>query len=517
MDRLACVDVAALPLQLLLRAHPDWRSWPTAVVEDDRPQAAVLFVNRYARRAGVRSGQRYATALALARELRAGTIAASDIAHEIRALLERLRRYSPHVEPSPDRPGVFWLDASGLDHLYTSLQVWADGIRLDLRGIDLRASVAVGFSRFGTYALACGHCRTLVCTDAAAERARVADVPLWRLPLTPDVRDRLLALGIRTVGEFARLPADGMRARFGTATEDLHRLATGHRWDPLVPTPVDERYERAVEFDAPERTVDRLIFIIKRLLDTLVMTLEHQALAAIAVVVQMTFDNRTTDTTRVCPASPTLDVSQLLTLVRLRLDTVVRAVGGMGAPGAGQATLGSRVTSIRVDGGADTTSAAAAIRTGIVELRVELETCPATADQRRLFMGHTRRDTHAANEALARLRAEYGERSVVRAHLCDAHLPAARFTWEPMTGVTTRAMPRVVAVRPLVRRIHATPVPLPMSAPPLPADGPYFVSGGWWRGGVRRDYYYMRTRQGELWWMYFDHTRKRWFLQGVVE
>jgi protein ImuB len=38
MDRTACVDIRALPLQLLLRAHPDWREKPVVVVDRDKPQ-----------------------------------------------------------------------------------------------------------------------------------------------------------------------------------------------------------------------------------------------------------------------------------------------------------------------------------------------------------------------------------------------------------------------------------------------------------------------------------------------
>lgn len=59
MERLACVNVAAFPLQLLLRTHPEWRARPVAVVADDRPQALVLHANARARRAGVHTGQRY--------------------------------------------------------------------------------------------------------------------------------------------------------------------------------------------------------------------------------------------------------------------------------------------------------------------------------------------------------------------------------------------------------------------------------------------------------------------------
>ena len=53
--RWACVDVPALPLQLLLRTAPDWVRMPVAVVERDEPQGGILWVNEVARRHGVKA------------------------------------------------------------------------------------------------------------------------------------------------------------------------------------------------------------------------------------------------------------------------------------------------------------------------------------------------------------------------------------------------------------------------------------------------------------------------------
>ncbi|HEU4341634.1 MAG TPA: DNA polymerase Y family protein, partial [Candidatus Binatia bacterium] len=79
MDRLACVDLPAFPLQLLLGRHPEWRSYPAAVIAEDKPQAAVLWVNEKARQAGVLPGFRYAAAFSLASGLRAGKVSSSEI------------------------------------------------------------------------------------------------------------------------------------------------------------------------------------------------------------------------------------------------------------------------------------------------------------------------------------------------------------------------------------------------------------------------------------------------------
>ena len=119
MRQMACVDVPALPLQLLLRQHPDWAEQPVAVVDTDRPQGRVLWVNSRARRSRVLPGMRYAAALSLAAGLHAGEVGRGTIDRAIAFVAERLREFSPGVEPVQDDPGAFWLDASGLDTFKT--------------------------------------------------------------------------------------------------------------------------------------------------------------------------------------------------------------------------------------------------------------------------------------------------------------------------------------------------------------------------------------------------------------
>jgi protein ImuB len=482
MDRLACINVAALPLQILLRIHPTWIHLPVAVVEDDRPQASVLYLNAQAHRAGIRSGQRYAAALALAGNLQAGTVSQPQIEDAVRSLTERLRRHSPHVEPASGMPGVFWVDVRGLDRLYSSLRVWADAVRAELHSMGMKAAVAVGFSRFGVYALAMAHPGTLVSEDAAQEQARVQKIPLDRLNLAPEVCDRLLMLGVITVGDFLHLPSEGIRTRFGPEIDEMYQLAMGNRWAPLRPVPAEKLHTRSIEFDEPESNAERLVFVIKRVLDGLVMTLARQASAAAGVSLEMKLQNRTVRTEYVRPAAATLDVPQLLQLIYLRLGTLQ-------------------------------------LSAGIVTLRVTIDACPAAVDQHRLFLEHNR-DVDAANQALARVRAECGDQAVVRARICNAHSPAAQFVWEPLAQAPMGSAPRVVASRPLVRRIYAQPLRLPRSILETSVErklGPYILSGGWWAGGVDRDYYFVQTHGGHIWWVYYDHQRACYFLQGQVE
>ena len=156
----------------------------------------------------------------------------------------------------------------------------------------------------------------------------------------------------------------------------------------------------------------------------------------------------------------------------------------------------------------------------------------ATREQLRLFAEQPKRDLDAANRALARLRAEFGDRAVVRATLKDGHLPEARFAWEPLDGIKL-AVPNRAAPPTVVRRITAKPIMLPGIPTHTHEDGwlllgpkygsvdrligPYTLSGGWWNREIQRDYYYAETRRGDLLWIYYDRIRRRWFLQGSIE
>lgn len=494
MDRLACADLPEFPLQLLLKRHPEWSAYPVAVVAEDKPQAMVLWANDKARSAGVVPALRYAAASSLAPDLRAGVVPSAEIKKEVAALTERFRRFTPDVEPSHEEPGVFWLSGVGLNLLYPSLKKWTRSIHADMEARGFRARVALGFTRLGTYAAAKTIKGTLVFHDLSEECAAAREVPLDCLDLDPELRGALSKLGIKNIGAFLSLPAGGLHERFGPKAYRLYRLASGDLNEPLKPCAPEEAIRQKLLLDDPETDAARLLFLIKRLLHPMLPELAGQGEALAALLLRLLIDRSGWREERIRPAAPTLDSIQVTDLVRIRLERLE-------------------------------------LFAGVIEIELIAEGSPATAEQLRLFIERPRRDLDAANRALARLRAEFGELAVVRAKLTDRHLPEARFTWEPLERVAL-PRPKEGAPRTLVRRIFARPMPLP-SQPRTHEDGwlllgpkygsveklsgPYLFSGGWWSREVHREYYFAETRRGDLLWLYYDKPRRRWFLQGWVE
>lgn len=525
--RVACVDVPALPLQLLWRREPSWRAVPAVVVDEDRPQGTILWACERARAGGVLPGQRYAHALGLVRELRAGVIAPTERAAALDALARRLHTRSPEITRGDD--ASFWLGGAGLGSLYPSATAWGRAIVDELAALGLRGAVVVGFSRFATYGLARALGAGLRDDDAtglrvfardADERAAVCAVPLDRLELPSRLRDELARLGVTTLGQLVRLPAGGILERFGAGAHRLYTLAAGEGWDPLAPEPPPEALDERVDLDDAEVDAERLVFATKAALDRLLARLaeRRRALTALSLEwnLQLAVGQHQRRVDCVKPAAPTLDGRALLGLVRLRLEHQ--------PPSA-----------------------------GVVAIRLWADDVPATREQLALFAERPRRDLRAADVALAKLRAELGDDAVVRPVLRDAHLPEHQYGWAPIERVI---LPRPRAASPLVlvRRVLTRPRLLPPQSPRVRDDGwvlsglehgtvtnivgPYVVSGGWWlagqrpvgdpilasvddptaalAAGIHREYHFADTRRGDCLWLFHDPARRRWFLQGVI-
>lgn len=519
-ERWACVNVPALPLQLLLLDRPDWVGSPVAVVAADEPQGEVLWVDERARRSRVLPGMRYAAALALERDLRAAEVPEARIRRGVGELVEMLRDFTPGVEPAAEEPGVVWLDASGLERLTGGRRRWVESIRDRLWERGLAASVVAGFTRFGTYAVARSVRVPRVLPTRVAERRAAERVELSRLDVPPRLRDRLARLGVRRVKDLLALPPDGLGTRFGPEALRLYRLATGELHRPFEGVPPEEPVSVRMEFERPEGDVGRLVFLVKRSLGPLLAELAERREALVELRLTLEFEvtgPRVRDVSlpddaqpggpppepvraeAVRPAAPTLDATQVLELVHLKLEST-------------------------------------RLHAGLVALSIELRGTPATLEQLQLFAERPRRDLDAASRAFARIRAEFGPEAVVRPRLRDAHLPEASFEWVPVERARLpQVEPRPPGAPPpafLVRRILSKPRPLPprgrhepdgwlvrgLERGPVVRDvGPYLVDGGWWVREVEREYHVVETGRGDLLWIFYDRRRRRWFLQGQVE
>ena len=524
MDRLACVNIPSLPLQILLERRPEWAPFPVAVVDKDHPQGIVLWANETALAHHIGPGLRYAAGRSIQPDLRADVVPRPDVERWITTFTHELYQFTPEVEASKIYPGIFWLNATGLSRLYPSLRSWAQAVQKAIAQQKFHGHVAVGFTRFGTYAAAKTNPSIMGFNTREQEKQYTQQVPLNRLNVPDKLRSVLAKLAIKTVGQFLALPAAGLRNRLGKDAYEFYRWAAGKDWDPLTPSPPEQAPQFSGSFDFAIKNRTALNAFIQRHLPDLLTQLVHRSQALQELQITLTLESGDVQTQRIRPAAPTLQASLLQNLVTLQLETLQ-------------------------------------LSAGVADILLLTKPCPASREQLRLFRENSRRDLSSANRALARVRAQFGEQAVLYAQLHPGHLPEAQFSWQPLAQLTPpqrsgdanappdksllqshpqghlqshlRDHPQGRFPGHLIRRIRQKPHSLfPRHRHPrdngwllhnfeegavVQSIGPFIVSGGWWAHEVHREYYFVQTGRGTLAWIYYDKMRRRWFLHGQIE
>jgi protein ImuB len=135
----------------------------------------------------------------------------------------------------------------------------------------------------------------------------------------PDLADLLRRLGLRTLGEFAALPAADVMARFGADGLLVHRLARG-----LDPRPPDARIPPpdlmvSVVLDPPADSVERAAFAARRLADQLHLRLTALGMGCTRVSVEAETESGERHT-RVWRHEGVLTAAAIAERVRWQLD-----------------------------------------------------------------------------------------------------------------------------------------------------------------------------------------------------
>lgn len=493
MKRVSCVVLPMLPLQILLRKKPNWSSAPVAVVDDEGPSGRISHLNVLAKKSRLRIGMRQTVARDLVPNLHTAVVLPERVSEVSRELIEALQTFSPRVE-ALDQDGAFQLDPEGLRRLYGGYHNWASSIHRYLRARHWRNSVTVGFHRQRALAVAMVQAGVCVSKSADEERERSNSTELREFNLPGELCESLGALGIETLGDFLSVPAGELLSRFGTRASAFHDSFADDMQLPIQPQIFDEPARISFQVDPPDEDQTRLLFAIKGALHSLLHQVSARGESIQALELSLHLERAPLHQAQIEPASPTLDLMLLLELIRLRL-------GEQRLQGA------------------------------VEEVEVFARTTRTESEQVALPGHQPRRDMRAAHRALDRVRATYGEQSVTKARLREAHLPEASFLWEPIQHARLGNQSGAMPVSSMVRRVYARPKPLPPRVPKEPQAGPslakdhaiehmygpYRVSGGWWKRLVERDYYYAETDRGDLLWLFYDRPRKRWFLHGVLD
>ena len=222
---IACILIPAFELRAALRARPRLALAPAALAPEAGTEPLLGPVTAAAQAAGIQPGMRLGEALATCPELVLVERDPATVEQEWEAVLQRLEDAGFAVEP--EEPGAVTFETKGVERLYGGVEaaleraLAAVGPAWDPRaGASTRrfaALAAAGVARPGQALIVQGK----------DEESFLAPLPLSLLPLPPERYAELEGLGVRRLGELARLPGGAVAERLGQEGERAWGLARG--------------------------------------------------------------------------------------------------------------------------------------------------------------------------------------------------------------------------------------------------------------------------------------------------
>ncbi len=543
--RLACVLVPLFPLAARLRSEPDLKGEAVVLVEGNGNAARVIAASRPARRAGVDAGMTLPQARALVPKLlaRARDRESERAAQE--AMLEVADAFSPRVEDGGE--GVMYLDLEGIpalsgDHKHkgrpdgdSALKVGTGVSAGRTRRLSRSASArcvpagdpeperALGRDLIAAVEKTGLPARAGIASSKLAARVAaglpdspgvvppgeeaefLAPLPLARLSPEIGISETLGRWGLRSIGDFAKLPPGEIESRLGSLGRRLHASARGRDLRPLEPRLPALCLSEGLELEWPLVTLEPFLFVGHAALERLTARLDGLGLACRRLELTMTLDPDGCDARAIALPAPTRDVKTLLTLVRLELEA---------------RPPGSPVVGFTFAAHPDKPRRA----------QLALFGPPALSPDR-------------LATTIARLAALLGADRVVSPRAADGHRPErfASSGYEPPPPPEIARPPR--AGRGLLAvRVLRPPVELEvMESPGDPAGrparvrsardatpeiagsvrvaaGPWSMEEGWWSDApAARDYWDVELAEGGLYRLYRDRASRAWFADGVYD
>ncbi len=412
--------------------------------------------------------------------------------------------YAPDIEDTA--PGICTLDLLGSPYNPGHLEQLGAAIRASLAASHLEAHVGIAENP-DLALLAARLARSTVVIRAERDEVGrfLSPLPLEAIEPSAELLSVLELWGIHTLGDLTSLPGQDVIERLGPEAADLWEQATGGRRRLLRLVRPPASYSQEMEFEHAIDRLEPLLFLIRRMLETIAARLAASYRVAEEISLRLTLDDGSHHRRRFRVPDPSRDIDLLFRMLHTYLESV---------------TTESPVIALRL--------AALPARPG--------------ASQFNLFESSLR-DPNRFSETMARLEALLGSDRVGTPAILPTHRPDC-FTLKSFTEtVSTKTAPAgelpASASAPLTLGL-----PLRRFRPPLPVKvvtqydpihaverprelhsrdlsgrllqrrGPWTGSGEWWdRDSWSREEWDVQLDNGTLYRLVRE--RHHWLVEGV--
>lgn len=450
--RWACLLLPHLAIDAVLRQIPA-SDVALALVDGPLQRRVLHAVSPAAARQGLRRGMLLSAAHALTREFTIREYDAKAEAHTRDMLATWAYRYSSQV--CQDFPHALILEIGASRGLFGDWPEIERRLRSELTDMGFRHRLVAAPNPFAAHVLARVH-DGLGVDGAIFERA-LGQIPIERSGLAREVVATLTRSGLRTLKAAFGLPRESISRRF--SRDVLSHLDALRGWyaPPLTYFEPPDRFEQRIEFEYEVESSQALLFPLRRLTQDLATFLSSRDGGVQRFVLTFEHEHHAHSQLVVGLLSPEREAGILFELARNRLDQLHLPVGTRG-------------------------------------MRLVADELPAFIPALRDLFDV--RPQHAVpwEQLRERLRARLGDDAVQGLAVHADHRPE-----RASANARQSILPATLPTRPgwLLER------PIPLHGKVHFLGGPERIEGGWWdEGEVRRDYYVVRTAQGQRAWAY---------------
>jgi protein ImuB len=480
----AALHFCDLALSSLLARDGTPSDQPAALLSSgEREKSHLIAVNQAARQFGIHPGLHTTRGLARCADLLLldpDTTAEKSARSETLAFVDSL---VPDFELTT--PETYLLDLSTL--LMASEAEWISQTLNASKYLTLPLQIGLGQTPDLAH-LASLSPKNTPLTLKLADLALAKTFPLPHAPV-------LQLWGLQTLGDLAKLPRQGLAERLDKELARLHDIAHGKHHRLLKLYRAQDHYRVTHQFEPPVEIHEPLLFMAKRLLQTLCNRLHHHQRAAAELQLTLAFDNGAAHARKLILSEPTLSPDVLLRSLHTHLDTVK-------APAP------------------------------MEEFHLELiPTLPRHA-QHQLF-SRGLKDPNEFADTLRRLSGIVGPNHLGIPHQLDTHRPDVIALAPVSPDFKTLPVPEISSMNHLPLKRQRPPIPINVASEkrgrfhhPLAlltgphqgqihrARGPFPLSGSWWENGWQHAQWDVELQDSLLIQLAF-HPPKKWHLIGI--
>ena len=236
----------------------------------------LIAIDDAAARLGLRVGMSFADACAICPALDWAETAPDEDARILDSVAGWCERYTPLVGMHPPDGLIF--DITGVAHLFGGEAGLARDLLTRLKAQRFHARIGIADTVGAAWAAA-RHGKIPIIPPGRTSEA-LAPLPLAALRLTPEIRDGLIQLGLKTVADIMVRPRAPLTARFGA--EPMQRLDQAMGWEEEPITPRVPLAPFSVEQGFPEPLLrdEDLTAVLARLTERLCALMEKRGQGA---------------------------------------------------------------------------------------------------------------------------------------------------------------------------------------------------------------------------------------------